>query len=101
MIIIVCEWVEDRRHIRSMKSSCLRIRLCFLFGASTSTECNISSALKMKIIEIVVGVMGHLFTYRDFFECSDIKVLHGVILNREGAINGFHGRSVNAGDRAL
>jgi len=55
----------------------------------------------MKIIEIVVGVMGHLFTYRDFFECSDIKVLHGVILNREGAINGFHGRSVNAGDRAL
>ena len=68
MIIIVCEWVEDRRHIRSMKSSCLRIRLCFLFGASlicsgrddasTSTECNISSALKMEIIKMVVGEIG-------------------------------------------
>jgi hypothetical protein len=67
-MIIACEWVEARRHIRSMKSSFLRIRLCFLFGASlihsgpddasTSTACNISSALKMKIIKIVVGEIG-------------------------------------------
>ena len=47
-----CVRVEDRRHIRSRKSSCLRIRLSFLFCAcwgcdvsSASTDCNISSAL--------------------------------------------------------
>src|SRR6266403_3367444 len=44
-------------HIRSMKSSCLRTRLSFLFGvccggrdaSSAFTECNISSALRVDV----------------------------------------------------
>jgi hypothetical protein len=46
-----------------------------------------------------VGVM--LFTYRDVSECSDINVLHGIVLDRKRAIDGFHGCSVSTGDRAL
>lgn len=56
--------------------------------------------LEMQIIKIAVKI-GHLFTYRDVFECSDVNALHGVILDRKCAIDRLHGCSVNPGDRAL
>ena len=56
--------------------------------------------LEMRIIKIVAKI-GLLFTYRDIFECPDVNALHGVILDRKCAIDGFHGCSVNPGDGAL
>jgi hypothetical protein len=108
MVYCLRLWSRMDSYVRSMKSSCLRIRLSFLFvfeacSVHDASERNISSALiqRGEIREIAFKEIGSRFAYGNIFECSDVKVLHGIVLDRKWAVDGFHGCDVSTGDRAL